>query len=460
MDQVERAQRQYRRIAPQPVLDWPDVPIEKMKVWVEDDVCPVVEAYRHRPAFMDHAIWPLRALARGAGTAERDLIDAVDAGLVRSARSLLALAGQQAVHRRLRALNPATPQITAEAVVVGGAGARRVDVHWEAVDRLPLEIAQVEQIAGRFWSDLACGHDYFAPMGGWMERPEGEEGGGATEPAGSRATPGEFVLDLNPALHPVGDFVSRCLLRRVEILFGLLETFRRKCLHAVQSVGLVAAGRVDVVDAERQCWQALSDGVQALNQACFSGPEARRRDACVILTQTYAAFGRAPDLVWLGLPADVVAFGATVLRHRFTNQRNGDMMDRIAAALGDLRDLYEGGPPQQSAIDEAIARGGLVVIEASKEAFWELQRIDQSWREHPACWKLLRQLAAVARVQGAVKEGDLYPDSGARSKLPTTVSRLKKLLPPSLGSRIRPVHGERRYRLELESHRVDLFNVR
>jgi hypothetical protein len=82
-----------------------------------------VQEYCQRPAFKNHATWALRTLVAGAGTAERRLIESVDAGLVQSARSLLALARQKRMQQRLRALNQ------------------------QAIDDLPMQIAQTEQIA-------------------------------------------------------------------------------------------------------------------------------------------------------------------------------------------------------------------------------------------------------------------------------------------------------------------------
>src|SRR5207302_9991517 len=104
MDWLALALRRYHQIVPHPVRAWEEIPIRPLTVWLADDVCPVVAAYCQRPAFKDQATWPLRHLLPSAGTAERQLVEAVDAGLVQAAQALLSMVRQQRLHRRLVAL--------------------------------------------------------------------------------------------------------------------------------------------------------------------------------------------------------------------------------------------------------------------------------------------------------------------------------------------------------------------
>jgi hypothetical protein len=198
----------------------------------------------------------------------------------------------------------------------------------------------------------------------------------------------------------------------------------------------------------------LTANVAALQQVCLAGQTGMVRDACIILTQTYAAFGRSPNLGWLGLPGPLIQHGAFSLRHRVTHTRHPEMIERIAATLGQLRHLHADGLAEQAVREEAIASGGLVLLEGARAVYWEAQPVEVPWRRFPVLWKLLWQLAAKAILGAAVKEHHVYSESGARSKLPTVVNRLTNLLPPSLMRLIHSVHGERSYRLHLESNRI------
>lgn len=231
-----------------------------------------------------------------------------------------------------------------------------------------MEWSQVDGIARRFWTDLVCPDDYFEPCGGWLEQR-----------ASTQGQPGDFIVSLNPELHPVGDFVTRCLLRRIEVLHEVLTQFRRR---------LQGGGEKQV----SQAWDTLEESVRALRATCQAGQDALLRESCVILTQTYAAFHPAPDCHWLGLSESIVHRGIPMLKHRLTNRRDKEMPERIAAALGNLRRLYEGGTPQTRDVEEAIAGQGLVVIENPPRVFWEGEAVKADWNKTPSCWKLLLAL--------------------------------------------------------------------
>ena len=46
----------------------------------------------------------------------------------------------------------------------------------------------------------------------------------------------DFIVSVNPELLPVGNFVVRCLLKRITMRSTVLEEFRRKCLAALAQV--------------------------------------------------------------------------------------------------------------------------------------------------------------------------------------------------------------------------------
>ena len=216
MQRLEFLMRRFRQLVPQPLRRLDQVQARSVRCWLVDDVGPVLEDFVQRPRFRVQATWPLQTLGVGARTAERALVDQVDAALVDAGRILRQWARRPHLRQQLQAV--AVEQVVTEETVQFGAGRAKVTSRTEAaVNRLPALLSQLDHISGRFWQDLVCREDYFAPTGGWM---------------GCQRTPvqsGEWVVALNPELHPGGDFISRCLCRRVEVLTEILGDFGRLC---------------------------------------------------------------------------------------------------------------------------------------------------------------------------------------------------------------------------------------
>jgi hypothetical protein len=177
----------------------------------------------------------------------------------------------------------------------------------------------------------------------------------------------------------------------------------------------------------------------------------------VTLTQAHAAFHPAPALDWLNLPGPVVEHGRQTFRHRLTNVRSPELVERVAAALTTLGRLYAGEPPGQTALDEAIASGGLVLTENPPAAYWDGTQIPTNWSRHRKSWRRLLALARRARVGAAVEELDIYDEVPAESAMPTLFARLRALVPASLHREIRPGSRPRSYRLTLPSNRVHII---
>ena len=443
MDRVELAMRRFQHILPRPVENWANFPDERLTVWLSDDVGPVVEDYSRRSSFREQASWPLRVLNAQAESPERVLVNAVDHSIVQTAKALHQLGPNRLVVKKLEEQNPPKVFVSEEVVEINERGVRRLEVKRDLFDTSRAELAQIEQIAERPWTSLVCLEDYLQPLGGWLDRS-----------GPSEFTEGEFVVSLNPKLHPVGDFVTRCLLRRVDVLHGLLERFRGKCLRAVRAAGPAYSRQCE--EAER-CWQRLTQAVTELHKRCETGLQSQLRDSCIILTQVYLAFHPAPDVEWLGLPEDLTQYGRRMLRHRVTHQHDAEMIDRIAVALGDLRRLYEDEMPGQSALEEAISGGGLVLVSAPPAAYWEGRRIPADLGRLRRAWLMLYNLASKARLGAAIQERDLYDDVKSESNMATTLNRLKKILPPSLKKLIIPAKDMKRsYRLDLARHRIHI----
>jgi hypothetical protein len=350
-------------------------------------------------------------------------------------------------------------------VVISDTGIHRKRAE-QIVDDLPVRRNQVQQIAQRPWIDLVCADDYFSPSSGLnfqVKEARRTQGDSIVKPHPVqdvhpvdiviRPTQGEFVVSFNPELHPVGDFVTRSMLRRVDVWLSCLGDFRQLCHQALRHVKRGYPGQVD---AEAKAWNDLQARVAELRRVCTTAPAASLHDSCIILSQVYAAFHPAPILTWLGLPESVVSFGVSSLHHRIVGERRLEPLERIATAVGDLRRLYREGEPEESALDEAVAIGGLVLADVPRSAHWETERIVADWDRFDKPWQLLWMLATKARLHAGVEVRDVYDnDAVTDSALSTLVGRLKQMLPATLWRLIQPT-GQRSYRLHLEREQIHL----
>jgi hypothetical protein len=301
-------------------------------------------------------------------------------------------------------------------------------------------MSQLEQIASRFWTDLVCVEDYFEPIGGWMCKEK------------SSGQPGEFVVALNPDLHPGGDFVSRCMCRRAEVIKEVLGDFHRIANKALSSAKM----------AVPKAWAELSRRfdeltalVRRLRQTCMEGDRQILRDNCILLTQVYAALSSDADVSWLGVPESIARRGIALMSHRLRS-RHSELLERLVASLARLKKLYADADENQSAVDEAIASGALVLL-GSRRAFWEGAELKVDWPSRPKMWKFLQTLAKKGQGRGFVVQQDVNSDAMGGSTLATLYYRLKKKVPASLWKHIRCHDDPKGYQLNLEPRQVFLF---
>ena len=444
MSELGFIKRRFKQILPAPVGHVQKPQLRLLKVWLRDDVCPVVGEYAQRPAFRERAAWVVHAIRPGAATKERQEIEAVDAAMVECARNLVKLGSMSRVRAKLVALYPAQTRVVGETVRIDGEDSPHVQSRQsDFVDELALELAQVAALAKRPWDDLVNVNDYFEPQQEFVETADGQW-----------LQRGEFIVSVNPELHPVGNFVVRCMFQRVNSIVTVLNAVHGKTLHAVRSLDR----RYSVQDQVDAAWKAFQASHAAVKETFQTGTENRLRDSCMILTQVYAAFGSSPKLDWLDVSPEAIERGIGLLKHRITHFQNGEMFERIAAAVGDLRRLYVGKRPEQQAIDEAIARGGLVIDKRSYTAFWEKDQIEAEWDRFRTAWRFLIALAEKAGLQGFVEESDLYGSTVvSKSTMGTNAERLKGLLPASLRKHVLPGPKPRTYRLKLSRQQIYLF---
>lgn len=433
--------RRFHQMVPQPNGSWDPVRVRHLRCWLKDDVAPVLAEYSQRPRFRRQALWPIATLRPGVETAERALVDRVDAGLVGHAQALRTIARPFQVQGQLESAS-LKDVVTEDSDLVEGGNSPVENRPRESANQLAVLLGQLEAIADRFWSDLVCVEDYFEPLGGWMERN------------GARRQAAEFVVSINPELHRGGDFVSRCLCRRVEVLGEILADVRRTCWQVCQRLGGRSSAAWDKVDKDAQELTAL---IGQLRQACLGGDRQPLRDACVLLTQAHAALAPAADLSWLGLPDKVVGRGAMVMGHRLIMSCDPELLERLVVSLSQLPGLYAGVDAPQSAREEAIARGGLVLVRSEQHVFWQGSLINVQWTNYRALWPFLQQLVEKGRRGATVEQRDLYQHSVAESTLGTSLMRLKKLLPASLWKHIVATKDPRGYRLDIDRQHIHLF---
>ena len=288
MDRIELAERRYANMIPT-CQDDPraggGTTHSKLEEWLAQYVVGAVEEIWEEAWFRDNVLWAHRHVAPGAGTDERQLVEAVDQALVTSAQRIRRVSQLRAVQRELESLNSTKPIVAEESVEITSSGARTLSRALRPVEMLTEYEPDVRGIADRNWTDLVCLDDFLGPIGGMMDRDA------------LKGTSGEFVVALNPTLLPVGDFVTRCLIRRVRILRDTIGNYRRLVLQAVASSGRAC----HTIDHERGAWTDLLRLCEKLETDGVSGTEFRLRDACIALTQAMIEFGHPRDLGWLGL---------------------------------------------------------------------------------------------------------------------------------------------------------------
>jgi hypothetical protein len=124
-----------------------------------------------------------------------------------------------------------------------------------------------------------------------------------------------------------------------------------------------------------------------------------------------------------------------------------------------LRALGEEPDDPGAAAEMAVASGGLVLVEVSRQVYWEGKPVEIDWGRHTAWWALLWELA---RASKAGATADEYTLRGGSSKDPKFITKQKYRLvtaagfPPSLAALVAPA-GRGTYRLGLPPARIRVF---
>ncbi|MCC7087077.1 MAG: hypothetical protein IT427_18915 [Pirellulales bacterium] len=444
MDKIELALRRYQQLA-LTAQSHRDVPVPQMRAWLRNEVCRAIAVLVPRPTFRRIASWPIATLQEGAETDERRLVVALDVQIRDVAARLQKLLASKRIEEKLKTLVPVKQNVVAETVTISDKGSIRNAVQQGRVDDLAIQFAQLKWLTQSHHEKLVNINDYLSPQAEWVLTGKGK-----------LVQRGATLIGLNPDLPPVGNFVVLRLMKRIEERAEILRFFRVQCAKAVgsgakhfqkQVGGIVAAGKeLDrLVGEARTSFQA--------------GPEVDVRDACVTAIQIYAAFSPRSDLDWLGLPGKVVEADRILLASRLTNLCNAQLLDRVAAALHELQNLAATVSIKQNTVDDAVAAGGLVLVDHARAAYWEQHPVHESYTKRE--WRFLLALTKRARAGQPMSVADIE-DPGqtlSESVMSTTWGRLKRKLPVSLRRLVAPSKQKRStYLLHLRFDQVQIFS--
>jgi hypothetical protein len=442
MNEITAVIRLFEQLAPRRVDPWDPVTLRRLKVWLSDDVARVVDGLAGRPAFREQAAWVIRSLEPDCGSIARQVVDRLEQALLSVAKIQSKVLRNDRILAQMRSSFPPRSAVVEEAIEISSDHPRRaVERKMGSFDETEMEVTQLRQLCDQGLPGLRLikPDDYFDPQPEILGRD------------GQRIlSDGAMIVAFNPELHPVGNFILQCAIRRLEQRLNLLTQIRRKSSVAVSSLGRTYQ------DHERAevAWEKLQAELAEFRRVFQSGPDMELRNACVILTQVFAAFHPSPDVSWLDLPKRLTAEIHGILLTRMRGHRGGELFERVNAALITAQRLYEDRKPGISAQEEAIARGDLVLIAEGRLLYWQQQVVNFSARAHQSAWETIVALANKRQVT----ESDLFGDKIAgRSGMAMRINRLKRLLPVSLRNLVKRGSEVRTYRLDIERSRIHLF---
>ena len=137
------------------------------------------------------------------------------------------LANRKLLQRKLQELFPPARGVSGQTVRISGKGTEVVDRTYTDYPQIePLHHA-VQYIAGRMnATDMVNVNDYFEPQQQWSKSEDG-----------TLIQHGQWIVSLNSDLLPVGNFVVRCLLKRIELRIDPITKYRRMCSQALSAIG-------------------------------------------------------------------------------------------------------------------------------------------------------------------------------------------------------------------------------
>ena len=253
----------------------------------------------------------------------------------------------------------------------------------------------------------------------------------------------------------MGDYISRTMLIRVEYWERILQRFWVRCHAALQDSGQEGG---DLWNAVERVRAELHEKVDRLKIVCFTGSEARVRDACIALLQVFGAYRRRADLTWLGLPSESVQLAACDIPHRVKHRRDASVAEQIAAALTEFAGMYRRPFEPEELIEQKRQSHALVLVmgRGSRAVYWRDDLVAQDWSVHATPWDLLCVLAEQSKTGQGV-DWVLWRDRHDRGPLKDRRYRLKKLIPADLNQKIKSA-GQGTYQLDLRPEEICLLH--
>jgi hypothetical protein len=444
LDQLDVALRRYEQIRPQPGEPVPARTAPELSLWLEHDVCAVTQDLVGRPDFQAESRWPIEHLAVKMATAERAMVEAVDADLVGCAQRLATFARLPAIRAALLRLGPDNELLLTGDPKGSDPGAR----HAEGT---PLGLPAIEYIARRPWRDLVCVQDYFYPANELNRALNLADREPFRGPSGGQLTLAAFAPIFNPRLRSVGDFVARTLLVRVEYWQRVLQRFMVRCQIALQYSGQKLGSHwEDLSEAHRQ----LHEHFENLQDSCLAGRPAEIRNACMALVQVYADYRPRANLDWLGLPPWVRT--SRWIRHRVESQHDFSIGEQLAAALINVSGMFRKDVDLDAVVKAKCQSCALVIVTGPgrRDVYWKGHLLKVDWVSHNGSWDLLAAL--VERVKSAQGADAVDLKLAIKGSLKDRRHRLKQLLPADLDEEIQPA-GRGTYRLALQPEKVCLL---
>lgn len=455
IDRLDSVFRRYERIYSDDNEPGIKLRAEALADWLDRDVCPVVQELLERPDFRKWARWPIERLAEGARGEERGLIEAVDTALVRAGETLAAFAELVVAKSALvqseaagvsRSNSTSHPTLSLanhpdEIGQQGGSAARL------SVEVMSQALAGMKFIASRPWVDLVAIGDYFRPVND-LNLGDREAFLG---PNTRHVQIGEFSRFCNPRLRPLGDFISRTLLIRVEFWQNMLQKFWTACQRMAHENQLTNCQEWSN-SAAAMC--ELSECAEALRHGLMDDRQLRLREACLALVQIYASFRPRADFSFLGSLAKLVG-NAGAYRYLAVRRQVLAIPEQIAAALTEAAGLYRSQEDQEERIRELSMRYSLLIVEGpgKRDAYWNGELVVAEWQKHEKPWSLL---LAMAERQLLGRGADVF-DANCSAK--DARHRLKQLIPDDLNEKIVPA-GRGTYKLELKTGEVYILQCR
>ncbi|HQR08462.1 MAG TPA: hypothetical protein PLN21_16655 [Gemmatales bacterium] len=351
-------------------------PKAAVNAWLHDFVLEMDELCR-LPSFQTYAKWPLNKLVKGCKTPERRLIRKIASDFRRFGARL---------HRKFTKLT------------------NDYDV---PVHLLPADTTKL--IAERFWKDLANPADYFRPQRGFTltKLPSVEK----------RIMAGMNVF-ANPFLRPIGDYISRTLKVRIELIKELLKEEVR---NAREAIGIAPRGWASILMTYQSEIEDIEIDCNTLLAMCFMGEEYALRNACIAVTQTYFEFHQKPRTGWLSVPGYFPRRGG-ILGQLLVDRPEFGTLDELCDAVNIVTDHFGGTSGRHTEYERKIETIPLVVREDPPMLYWGGNRINIAWETKRLRWKFMWELAMAATSGRSISERDIYGDDEVGD---TTFSQLK-----------------------------------